>query len=123
MSMWLRKQRQGAIRHLRLSDYEANRMQVRILPCLPIFKEPQYNNNMKKEQIAYADAIDFLRHQPTNYPIRVDKSVAKEFLLRNEGVSCNGYIFFFGIRDLGLNVCEIWKADLAQRENKLIKKK
>ena len=44
--MWLRKQRQGAIRHLRLSDYEANRMQVRILPCSPIFKELWYNNNM-----------------------------------------------------------------------------
>ena len=72
---------------------------------------------------AYMNAIDALRSQPTNCPIRVDKSVAKKFLLRNEGVICGGNVFYFGIRDLGLNVCEIWKADLAQRENKLIKKK
>ena len=78
---------------------------------------------MNEEQITYTEAINYLRCQPTNCPIRVDKSVAREFLLKNEGVICGGKVFYFGIRDLGLNVCEVWKADLAQKENKLIKKK
>jgi hypothetical protein len=55
--------------------------------------------------------------------LRVEKKVARRFLLENTGVVCGANVFFFGIRDLGLNVCEVWKADLHQRENKMFPRK
>jgi hypothetical protein len=68
--------------------------------------------------LAMQDTITVLRGMPTNCPIRVDKKIAKQILLSNEGIICGGTVFFFGICDLGLGVCEIWKEDLHIRTTK-----
>jgi hypothetical protein len=76
-----------------------------------------------ENNLTYHEAIDKLSGWPTNCPLRVEKKVARRFLLENTGVVCGANVFFFGIRDLGLNVCEVWKADLHQRENKMFPRK
>ena len=73
--------------------------------------------------LTYNEAREQLRGWPTNCPLRVEKKVAQKFLLENQGIMNDGKIFYFGIRDLGLGVCEVWKADLQQRENKMFPRK
>ena len=70
--------------------------------------------------IEYARTL--LYGMPTNCEVRVDKACAKALLIENASMNCDGYVFFFAIRDLGLGVCAISKADLRQRETKMIKK-
>jgi hypothetical protein len=42
---------------------------------------------------------------------RVLERLAKEFLLRNETIVINGKVRWFGIRRIGLGVCEIFLND------------
>ena len=64
---------------------------------------------------------DYLFGAPVDCPIRVDKKIAKKWLLENKSVILGGTVFYFKIKDIGLGICEISKADLKFRETFLEK--
>lgn len=53
--------------------------------------------------------------------IRVDKKIAKKWLLENKSLICGGVVFYLQIQDLGLGVCKVTKAPLSIRETKMVK--
>jgi len=53
--------------------------------------------------------------------IRVDKKVAKKWLLENKSVIFNGSIYFLAIVDLGLGVCAVRLRPLQKRSTQVVK--
>lgn len=73
----------------------------------------------KQEEVAITVALCRLRAQPLNVPIRVEKFVAKHWLLQNTFVRVGDNTFSILIKDIGLGVCEV---ELAQVRNTQMKK-
>lgn len=72
----------------------------------------------------YSEVIETLHGLPTDCPVRVEKKIAKKLLMENRSVHSGGRVFYLGIRDIGLGLCEVWKADLSiQKETKMFPKK
>jgi hypothetical protein len=70
--------------------------------------------------LRYDEFIDTIRNKPVGYAVRVEKKIAKQVLIENRNVVFNGRVYYLGIREIGLGLCEIWKAELAeQRETKM----
>ena len=68
------------------------------------------------------NAILKLRNLPVGCPIRVDKAIAKEWLLKNNPLDCGpGTQFYLQIRDIGLGVCEVIKSPIRFRNNVVVK--
>jgi len=72
--------------------------------------------------LTYHEAFEQLRGWPTNCPLRVEKKVAQKFLLENAKITFEGRVFSFGIKDLGLGVCEVWKQELNLGQTRLYPK-
>lgn len=68
-----------------------------------------------------SEILEKLRDSPVEMPIRVEKLIAKRFLMDNQSLTCDGTVFYFGIRDIGLGVCEVWKANHTQRNTIVVK--
>lgn len=68
-----------------------------------------------------SEILEKLRGSPTEIPIRVERAVAKRFLMNNQSLTCGGTVFYLGVRNIGLGVCEVWKANHTQRNTILVK--
>jgi len=70
--------------------------------------------------LTYDEFIDTIRNKPVGYAVRVEKKIAKQVLIENRNVVFNGRVYYLGIREIGLGLCEIWKVELMeQRETKM----
>lgn len=68
------------------------------------------------------EALDFLRGEPVRgVGVRVEKRIAKKWLLENRSRICGGSVFFFEIKKVGLGVYKVVKAPNDVRETKLVK--
>jgi hypothetical protein len=77
-----------------------------------------------EEPLTYTEAIDYIRSKPVGHTIRITKKIAKQLLMENRNVVYNGRVYYLGIRDIGLGLCEIWKMELAEcRETKMFPRK
>lgn len=73
-----------------------------------------------EKPLTYTEVVETPRGWPTDCPVRAEKKVAKQLLMENRNIHSNGRVFYLGIREIGLGLCEIWKADLsAQKETKM----
>lgn len=72
----------------------------------------------------YEETINLMQKFPVNRPIRIDKKVAKQLLMENRNVHSQGRVYYLGIRDIGLGLCEVWKEELnSLRETKMFPRK
>lgn len=53
--------------------------------------------------------------------IRVDRTVAKQWLLENKGHVLGGRVWYLGIMDLGLGVCEVRLRPYIKRNTLVVK--
>ena len=68
------------------------------------------------------EAFEFLRGDAVDgVGVRVNKKIAKKWLLENKAIIADGKVFFFKIKNLGMGVCKITKAPLNVRETLLVK--
>ena len=65
------------------------------------------------------DILELLRSEPVGCGVRVNRAVAKKWLLENKSTICGGVVFYFTIRSVGMGVYKIEKAPLFQRETKM----
>jgi hypothetical protein len=68
------------------------------------------------------EAFEFLRGDAVDgVGVRVNKKIAKKWLLENKAIIAGGIIFFLKIKNLGMGVCKVTKAPLIVRETLMIK--
>lgn len=76
----------------------------------------------RKVNSEYAgNLLEEIRGLPVGAPIRVERAIAKQWLLNNQSLTCGGNVFYLFIRDIGLGICEVEKANLSVRETKIKK--
>ena len=66
--------------------------------------------------------LETLRELPLGETIRIDKKLAKKWLLEDKSIICGGLVFHFWIRDIGLGVCEVAKASLTREHTYFVRK-
>jgi hypothetical protein len=68
------------------------------------------------------EAFEFLRDDAVDgVGVRVNKKIAKKWLLENKAIVSGGTVFFLKIKNLGMGVCNVTKAPLTVRETLMIK--
>jgi hypothetical protein len=68
------------------------------------------------------EAFEFLRGDAVDgVGVRVNKKIAKKWLLENKGIICGGTVFYLKIKNLGMGVYNVTKAPLTVRETLMIK--
>ena len=68
------------------------------------------------------DAIEFLRSEPVDgVGVRVNKKIAKKWLLEDKSIVCDKYVFFLKIKNLGMGVYKVTKAPLTVYETLMVK--
>ena len=68
------------------------------------------------------EAFEFLRGDAVDgMGVRVNKKIAKKWLLENKGIICGGTVFYLKIKNLGMGVYKVTKAPLTVRETLMIK--
>ena len=68
------------------------------------------------------EAFEYLRCDAVDgVGVRVNKKIAKKWLLENKAIVAGGMVFFLKIKNLGMGVCKITKAPLNVRETLLVK--
>ena len=68
------------------------------------------------------DAIELLRSDAVDgVGVRVNKKIAKKWLLENKGIICGGTVFYLKIKNLGMGVYNVTKAPLTVRETLMVK--
>jgi hypothetical protein len=68
------------------------------------------------------EAFEFLRGDAVDgMGVRVNKKIAKKWLLENKGIICGGTVFYLKIKNLGMGVYNVTKAPLTVRETLMIK--
>lgn len=76
------------------------------------------------EHLTYIETIDCIRPQPVGHAIRITKKIAKQLLMENRNVMYDGRVYYLGIREIGLGLCEVWKMELAEcRKTKMFPRK
>jgi hypothetical protein len=53
--------------------------------------------------------------------VRVSSKLARKWLHENKAIICGGNVFYLKIKNLGMGVCKIIKADLKIRETLMVK--
>ena len=66
-------------------------------------------------------AFNCVRLSQVGIGIRVEKWVAKKWLLENRTIMSDGFVFYMQIKDLGLGVCEVSKAPIRVRSTRMVK--
>ena len=72
-------------------------------------------------KIDVEQCLENLKGSPIGFPIRVDRTTAKNWLMENKSLICGGTIFYLLIKNLGMGVYSVEKAPLAQRDTKMSK--
>ncbi len=68
------------------------------------------------------EAFEFLRGDAVDgVGVRVNKKIAKKWLLENKAIVAGGMIFFLKIKNLGMGVYKITKAPLTVRDTLMVK--
>lgn len=75
------------------------------------------NPELEKEVLALVSKVAGL---PVACPVRTTRNVAKQLLLENRAMISGGMVFYFGIRNLGLGVCEVFKLHLSQHGTQMV---
>lgn len=70
-----------------------------------------------------SNQLSFLLGDETDSSVRVDKKIAKKWLLEDKSIICGGVVFYLEIEDLGLGVCKVTRAPVTVRETKMVNKK
>jgi hypothetical protein len=53
--------------------------------------------------------------------VRVNKKIAKKWLLEDKSIVCGGYVFYLKIKNLGMGIYKVTKAPLTVRETLMVK--
>ena len=53
--------------------------------------------------------------------VRVNKKIAKKWLLEDKSIVCDKYVFFLKIKNLGMGVYKVTKAPLTVYETLMVK--
>lgn len=68
------------------------------------------------------EAFEFLRGDAVDgVGVRVNKKIAKKWLLENKAIVSGGTVFFLKIKNLGMGVCKVTKAPWNIRETLMVK--
>jgi hypothetical protein len=68
------------------------------------------------------EAFEFLRGDAVDgVGVRVNKKIAKKWLLENKAIVSGGTVFFLKIKNLGMGVCKVTKAPWNIRETLMMK--
>jgi hypothetical protein len=68
------------------------------------------------------EAFEFLRGDAVDgVGVRVNKKIAKKWLLENKAIVSDGTVFFLKIKNLGMGVCKVTKAPWNIRETLMVK--
>jgi hypothetical protein len=68
------------------------------------------------------EAFEFLRGDAVDgVGVRVNKKIAKKWLLEDKSIVCGGYVFYLKIKNLGMGIYKVTKAPLTVRETLMVK--
>jgi hypothetical protein len=68
------------------------------------------------------EAFEFLRGDAVDgVGVRVNKKIAKKWLLEDKSIVCDKYVFFLKIKNLGMGVYKVTKAPLTVYETLMVK--
>ena len=72
----------------------------------------------------YSETINLLqKFHVGGTPIRIERKIAKQLLMENRNVRKDGRVYYLGLRDIGLGICEVWTLDLSiSKETKMFPK-
>ena len=77
-----------------------------------------------ESSLTYTEAIEEIRNKPVGHAIRITKKIARQLLMENRSVTHDGRVYYLGLRDIGLGICEMWKMELMScRETKMFPRK
>lgn len=62
---------------------------------------------MEIDNLTYLDLMDYWHYRQDLKPVRIDKKLAREILAKNQSVIIGGHIYYFELKNLGLDIYEI----------------